>query len=93
MLFKSNCVTIVNASKDFFSNLGELKEKLHQKYPDRTIVKGRLFAVSTNNSTFISVKSSIAAEEEVAFDFAFKFKAKVKLEYSPMLSCIKEALL
>ena len=37
--------------------------------------------VSTNNPTFITVKSSTAAEEEAVLDLALKSKIKTKVQY------------
>ena len=93
VLGQSNCITIVNTDKNFFSNLKELEGKLYQKYPNRTITKGYLFMASTNNPTFAAVKSSTAAEEEVVFGLALKSKAKTKMQHSPAPSHIKAALL
>ena len=93
VLSQSDCITIVNANKDFFYDLGELEGKLCKKYPDGTITKGYFFIVSTNNPTFVTVKSSIAAEEEAVLDLALKSKIKAKVQYSHIPLHIKEALL
>lgn len=60
VLGQSDRVTIVNANENFFNNLGELEGKLYKKYSNRTITKGYLFTVSTDNPAFVTVKSSIA---------------------------------
>ena len=79
VLGHSNCVKIVNTNEDFYSNLRELEGKLHRKDPNRTITKDYLFAVTADNSTFIVVKSSVAAEEEAVVDLALKSKVKSKI--------------
>ena len=84
---------MVSANKDYFSDLRELEGKLYQIQSDRTITKGYLFAVSVDNPTFITVKSSAAAEEKAAINLVLKSKVKLKRQYSPILLCIKEALL
>ena len=49
--------------------------------------------VSADNSTFTIVKFSVAAEEEAVLDLALKSKIKLKVQYSPISSHMKEALL
>ena len=71
----------MNANKDFFKDLGELKVKLCKKHLDGTITKGYLSAVSANNLTFLIVKYSSATEEEAV------------VQCSAMPLCMKEALL
>ena len=79
VLGQSDRVTIVNANENFFNNLGELEGKLYKKYSNRTITKGYLFTVSTDNPAFVTVKSSIAVEKEVVLDLALKSKTKPKV--------------